>query len=164
MHIAFPLLFAALLATPVAQPAAPMQIQSCSAQRQDYTMTPVGSAFVSGPTMNSAGQIVSFDPRFTDQPPALPMYGGTHVYGWAQAANRSGKAVSGVVYEFDVLSAGKAIAAFYGPSTQSAPWKIDVTQPKIDAVKCFVAFVRFSDGTSWLSPLATIPQAQRSSP
>lgn len=171
----------AITATPVTQVGAPVQIESCSAQTADYSSAPEYGHFSTATERDSSGRITyAGPPAPADQHiPMMSMYAGTHVFGWAQSVNGSGKAVSGVVYQFNVMSQGKQVASFYGSRTGTftqnaritpyytglySPWKTDVAQPKIDTVSCFVAFVKFGDGTSWLSPMATIPQALQSSP
>lgn len=161
---AFPCAAQAIPVNPVTQVGAPVQIESCSVLRDG-----TGKINYVGPAVESDQHV-----------PMAGMYNGTRVYGSAQSINGSGQAVTGVVYQFNVLGPhAKPIASFYGPLSgvftqnariaplgwgMSSPWTADITQPDVESVSCFVAYVRFSDGSSWLSPMATIPRALQSSP
>ena len=179
---AFPCAAGAVPVNPVTQVGAPVQIESCSAQALNSTAAPAYGHFSTAVLRDSTGKITYVGPavQSDQQIPMAAMYNGTRVYGSARSVNGSGQAVTGVVYQFNVLGPhAKTIASFYGPLSgvftqnaritppgwgMSSPWTADLTQPDVESVSCFVAYVRFSDGTSWLSPMATIPQALQSSP
>lgn len=165
----------------IAQSDAPVQIESCSALAVNSSSTPVYGRSDVSTLMDSSGHITYAGPAQTvdQQIPMTPMYAGTRVFGTAESVNRSVKTVTGVVYQFDVLDKKKKIGSFFGPRTgefgkndpvtpysvgAQSPWSVDVTQPGVDTVTCLVAFVRFSDGTSWQSPLAYVPPERQSSP
>lgn len=160
---------------PVSQPAAPVQLQSCSALTFDSTSAPEYGKSFATTVSDSSGRIVyTGPPVLVDQQiPMVPLYAGTSVYASAESVNRSAKTVSAVTYRFDVFSgAGARAAMLFGSRTGMfaenaritpygagllSPWTASLDQPYVSSVRCLVAQVKFSDGTSWLSPLATAP-------
>ncbi|HEY9179964.1 MAG TPA: hypothetical protein VIO32_04555 [Candidatus Baltobacteraceae bacterium] len=172
-----PVAAAAVPTTVVRQATAPVQIQSCSAlvatSRTPYYSQSSGST---GPTaVKDGGRIVYYgypQSEYTDSGVTSgSVLGGTHVYASAQSVNQSGKTVSGVVYEFNVMKgqSSKPAAVFYGGQSGdfaqniaisppglglSSPWATGITDSRVGSVVCLIAYVRFRDGTEWTSPLA----------
>lgn len=174
-----PLAAGAVPTTVITQSVAPIQIQSCSAVVLAASTTPTFSQPSSGSTGPTAqmygGRIVSYGYSGEDVTDSNvttgAVMGGTRVYATAQSVNHSGKTVSGIVYQFNVLQprGNNPAAVFYGGRTgsfaqnivisppglgASSPWSTGVVNSRVGPVECFVAYVRFSDGTDWTSPLA----------
>lgn len=174
-----PVAASALPTTVVTQTAAPVQIQSCSAIIAAASTTPafyqVSSAPVGAVRSNTVAGTAYYgnQPETTDSGVSAPWPGGTNLYATAQSVNQSNKTVDAVVYEFNVLRAGssKPAEVFYGPQTgnfsrnivipppgigMSSPWGTALWQTHVSRLVCFVAYVRFKDGTEWTSPLAVV--------
>ena len=167
------------LAVPVVmttQGDAPVQLQSCSAALFGNSVVLRTTPQVVSGTVMEGSHIVATGPNYTtgnDTVTEVVGSASTSVFGSAEAVNRSVKAVTGVVYEFDVINpANETIATFFGPRTGKftqniritpygtgamSTWSTTLTQPKVSVVRCFVAYVQFADGSSWTSPLAKIP-------
>lgn len=125
--------------------------------------------------MDSSGHIGSAGPAIPvdQQIPMTPMYDSTRVFAAAHSVNVSHRTISGVVYEFAVSNPQhQPLSVFYGaregafganasiaPYGEGAlsPWSATLTQPNVGYATCFVAYVRYSDGTSWRSALAVTP-------
>ncbi|HKU68872.1 MAG TPA: hypothetical protein VJP85_13950 [Candidatus Baltobacteraceae bacterium] len=172
----------AIPVTPVAQSNAPVRVESCSALALDTTTTPEYGQTQQTTLMDASGHITSAGPAVTvDQRiPMTQMYDSTQVFAAARAVNRSNKIVSAVVYQFELFGRnGKQVGLFFGPRSgafaaneriepyglgAASPWSTSLTQPTVASAACLVAYVRFSDGTSWQSPLATLPPTLESAP
>lgn len=175
-----PVAAGAVPTTVVTQTSAPVQIQSCSAVIAAASTTPtfyqVSSASTDTVRPNEVGGTSysgSLPAQTADSGVSAPWPGGTNLYATAQSVNHSSKTVNAVVYEFNVLRAGssKPAEVFYGPQTgnfsqnivisppgigTSSPWGVSAWQTHISRLVCFVAYVRFKDGTDWTSPLAAV--------
>lgn len=152
----------AIPVTAIPQSNAPVQIASCSASAIATSSVPAYGQFSTNTLRDSSGKIDYAGPPISvDQHiPMTAMPDGTRVTGTAEAAIRSKKTVTGVVYQFDVLDKNQGhLAVSYGPAYGpdfTAPWSVQVTRSDVASVTCLVAYVRFSDGTFWQSPLATL--------
>ncbi len=176
-----PVAAGAVPTTVITQTAAPVQIKSCSAtvalsvpgwSNNGASYGQSGSG-VAG--MSTNGHSVSYGSGdYSDHEGYLlgPFSGGTDVYATAQSENQSQKIVTGVVYEFNVLKAGSSdpLAIFYGgetgsfgenvvisPASRENPsWSTSLGETRVGSIACFIAYVRFSDGSDWTSPLAVV--------
>src|SRR5579872_1028403 len=177
-----PVAAGAVQTTVITQTAAPVQIESCSIDVTLDVSTPwfnqsSGGSGSAEPAYAYDGRIYAnrtSQPAYTDSEvgPDPASVNGSQVYATAQSVNRSAKTVTGVVYEFNVLKGnGKSpIAVFYGGRTGSfgenvviwpeghglPQWGTSVGETHIGSVACFIAYVRFSDGSDWTSPMAVL--------
>jgi hypothetical protein len=159
-----------------AQSASPVQLQLCSASSDNVYSPPTFQQTTLSTVIDNSGRITYTGAPVTvrQDVKTLGAYASTRVFGTAQSVNRSPKRVNGVVYEFDVNDAKQQrIATFYGPRTGEfqpsanitpygsgvlSPWNTALARYDIGSVTCFVAYVRFADGTSWTSPLARMDE------
>ena len=178
-----PVVAGAVPTTVIKQTAAPVGIQSCSAVLHSggspagYSS---GASGASGPVAITYGEHIAYygsppsGPYSKSEPAGPgPLTAGTQIYATAQSVNRSAKSVAGVVYEFNVMQGpgNMPSTVFYGGQTgsfandivisppglgTSSPWSTTLANSRVRSIGCFVAYVRFSDGTEWTSPLAIV--------
>lgn len=176
---AFGVASAALKTTVIAQSGAPVQIASCSVGSvlsdeitgmRDYSAISTGRTNESGIVqLNQQGEPRGFP---TDEYGTRAAYYGAVAFAGLSAANLSAKAIKGVIFEFRVLDAKhKTVGSFYGrqtglyrpgaafsqkPRGPDFGWRGYVS-PYFVSAACLVDFVLYADGTSWRSPLSTLP-------